>query len=108
MSWKDMVLVVGSAGAALLGISLYTDNRFILKRPARERPAAWNDGTISPGYIGSQLREIDKTRASLIISYDLENNTDSDYRFTDGPSLVILSRLRSDGSYSQDQPECNL
>lgn len=104
MSWKDTLLVGASAGVALLGISLYTGNGSLFKRSPREQPAAWSQGTISVGYIGSQLREIDKTRASLVISYDLENNSDSDYRLNDGPKVVILSRLKSDGSYSQDQP----
>lgn len=104
MSWKDALWVIGSAGVAFLGISLATGNGFIPKRSPHEQPATWNQGTISAGYIGSQLREIDKTHASLVISYDLENNTDSDYRLADGPNVVILSRLKSDGSYSQDQP----
>lgn len=104
VSWKDALWVVGSAGVALLGISLYTGNGFVFKRAPRQEPAAWSQGTISAGYLGSQLREIDKTRASLVISYDLENNSDSDYRLSDGPGVVILSRLKSDGSYSQDQP----
>ena len=105
VSWKDALWVVGSAGVALLGMSLYTSNGSLFKRTPREQPAAaWSQGAINAGYIGSQLREIDKTRASLVISYDLENTTDSDYRLADGPSVVILSRLKSDGSYSQDQP----
>lgn len=104
MSWKDVLWVVGSAGAALLGMSLVAGNSTIFKRSPHVEPATWNQGTFNAGYIGSQLREIDKTRASLVISYDLENNTDSDYRLSDGPSVVILSRLKSDGSYSQDQP----
>ena len=104
VSWKDVLWVIGSAGAALLGISLATGNWLIPKRQPREQPPAWNQGTINAGYIGSQLRETDKTRATLVISYDLENNTDSDYRLNDGPSVVVLSRLKSDGSYSQDQP----
>ena len=103
VSWKDVLWVIGSAGAALLGISLATGNWLIPKRQPREQPPAWNQGTINAGYIGSQLRETDKTRATLVISYDLENNTDSDYRLTDGPGVVILSRLKSDGSYSQEQ-----
>ena len=104
VSWKDLLWVVGSAGAAFLAISLFTGNGSLLKRLRREEHAAWKQGTINAGYIGTQLREIDKTRASLIISYDLENNTDSDYRLVDGPNIVILSRLKADGSYSQDQP----
>lgn len=106
VSWKDVLWVIGSAGVALLGISLFKDNgrMFHFKAASPQQPAAWSQGTINAGYLGSQLREIDKTRASLVISYDLENTTDSDYRLTDGPNVVILSRLKSDGSYSQDQP----
>lgn len=104
MSGKDTLWIVGSAGAALLALSLLTGSGSLLKRSNRAEPAAWKQGTISAGYIGSQLKQIDKTRSSLIISYDLENNTDSDYRLNDGPDVVILSRLKSDGSYSQEQP----
>lgn len=104
VSWKDALWVIGSAGVALLGISLYRGNASVFKRSPRQQPTSWSQGTISAGYIGSQLREIDKARASLVISYDLENNTDADYRLSDGPGVVILSRLKSDASYSQDQP----
>ena len=60
VSWKDVLWVIGSAGAALLGISLATGNWLIPKRQPREQPPAWNQGTINAGYIGSQLRETDK------------------------------------------------
>lgn len=104
VSWKDTLWVVGSAGAALLALSYFTGASSVHKQAKRGEPAGWNQGTVSAGYVGSQLREIDKTRSSLIISYDLENNTDSDYRLADGPGVVILSRLKSDGSFSQEQP----
>jgi hypothetical protein len=69
----------------------------------RFRPR-WNRAAIRAAYVSSQLKEIDKTRASLIISYDLENNTASDYRLANGPSVLILSRMKSGGSLSQEQP----
>jgi hypothetical protein len=104
VSWKDTLWVVGSAGAALLALSYFTGASSVHKQAKQGEPAGWKQGTVSAGYVGSQLREIDKTRSSLIISYDLENNTDSDYRLADGPGVVILSRLKSDGSFSQEQP----
>ncbi len=104
MSRKDALWIAGSAAAALLALSLVTGTGSLFKRAKREGSSTWNQGTISAGYIGSQLKEIDKTHSALIISYDLENNTDSDYRLTDGPGLVILSRLKADSSYSQEQP----
>ena len=103
MSRKDALWIVGSAAAALLALSLVTGAGTLFRPEHRQVPSTWNQGTISAGYIGSQLKEIDKTHSALIISYDLENNTDSDYRLTDGPGVVILSRLKSDGSYSQEQ-----
>src|SRR2546430_12863039 len=39
-----------------------------------------------------------------IFSYELENNTDSDYHLAEGPGLVILSKLKTDGSFSQEEP----
>jgi len=103
VSRKDALWIVGSAAAALLALSLITGTGSLFRRAHSQGPSTWNQGTISAGYIGSQLKEIDKTHSALIISYDLENNTDSDYRLTDGPGVVILSRLKSDGSYSQEQ-----
>jgi hypothetical protein len=104
VSWKDILWVVGSAGAAFLALSYFTGASSMRKQTERGESPVWNQGTISAGYVASQLREIDKTRASLIISYDLENNTDADYRLADGPGVVILSRLKSNGSFSQEQP----
>src|SRR5207302_3146620 len=51
----------------------------------------------------TQLREVDKTRAALILSYDLSNMSNVDYRLTDGSGVVVMSRLKSDGSLSQEQ-----
>lgn len=75
-----------------------------LKRSPREDSTMWNQAAIRATYVGSQLKEIDSAHSSLIISYDVENGTDSDYRLTDGPGVLILSRLKSDGSLSQEQP----
>lgn len=104
MSRKDVLWMVGSAGAVLLALSLVRGTGFPLKGRHQEAGASWKQGTISAGYIGCQLKEIDKGHSSLIISYELENNTDRDYRLAEGPGLVILGRLKSDGSYSQEQP----
>jgi hypothetical protein len=98
-----MPWVVVSAGAALLLWGAFAVAP-PFKHSPRQEPPAWSQGTIRASYVGSQLKEIDKTRSSLMISYDLENDSDSDYRLTDGPGVIILSRLKSDGSYSQEQP----
>lgn len=104
MSRKELFWIAGSAGITLLALGLLANSTSLLRRSQSEEPSAWSQKTISAGYVGSQLKEIDKTHTSLIISYDLENNTDSDFHIADGPGVVILSKLRTDGSYSQEQP----
>ena len=104
MSRKDALWIAGSAGVTLLALTFLLNTRVLFKGLLKGQPRTWNRGTVSAGYVGSQLREIDKTHSSLIIAYDLENDTDSDYRLADGPGVVILSKLKSDGSYSQEQP----
>ena len=104
MSRKELLWIAGSAGITLLALGLLASTTSLFKSPNHDEPASWNPKTISAGYVGSQLKEIDKTHSSLIISYDLENNTDSDFHVADGPSVIILSKLKSDGSYSQEQP----
>lgn len=103
MSRKDALLVGGLAGTAILLLSIFAINRYSPKVPTKEGLASWSRGPVRAAYIGSQLKEIDKTHSSLIVSYDLENDSDSDYRFAEGPGVLILSRLKSDGSLSQEQ-----
>ncbi|PYT76976.1 MAG: hypothetical protein DMG40_24950 [Acidobacteria bacterium] len=74
------------------------------KRQPGEAPKAWNHEGIKASFMGAQLREVDKTRASLILSYDLKNFTEADYRLPDSRNVVIMSRQKSDGSLSQEEP----
>ncbi len=37
-------------------------------------------------------------------SYDLDNNTDADYRFAKGAGTVVMTRLKSNGSLSSEAP----
>jgi hypothetical protein len=104
VSRKDKIWVFGSIGVTALvwGIVLFGGSARKNSRP--EDLVSWNQGGLSAAYVGAQLKQIDKTHSSLIISYDVENEGASDYRLVDGPSLHILSRLKSDGSLSQEQP----
>jgi hypothetical protein len=56
---------------------------------------------ITATYVGTQLKEIDKAHATLFFSYDLENNTDIDYRLADVPGVLIAAR-RTDGNLRQE------
>jgi hypothetical protein len=76
------------------------------ERAAQPRPQAspWNSGAIQSAFAGAQVQEADATHATLIFLYDLDNNTDADYRFAKGAGTVVMTRLKSNGSLSSEEP----
>jgi hypothetical protein len=74
------------------------------RRSAAKQGAAttWNTHAIESTLNGIQVREIDRTHAAVILVYDLDNRTDSDYRLEKGPSVAIMSRLKPAGVLSTD------
>jgi hypothetical protein len=68
------------------------------------RSAPWDSEAITATYMGAQLRELSTSDTALFLAYELQNNTNKDYRLSDGPGYVIMSRIKSDGSLSSQQP----
>jgi hypothetical protein len=66
--------------------------------------SVWNSSAIQSSFAGVQVKEIDATHAKLIFSYDLDNATDTDYQVATGPTTVVMTRLKSNGSVSSEQP----
>jgi hypothetical protein len=99
---KKALVVGASAGAGLFLVLLLILGWASHSSPVK-LPGSWNQNAIKATYVGVQLRQIDKTLAGLFLSYDLENNTDRDYRLSDAPGIVIMSRLKSDRSLSQEE-----
>src|SRR6267378_492611 len=97
---KKALVIGASAGASFFLVLLLILGAFH-SSPVKP-PGSWNQNAIEATYVGGQLRQIDKSLAGLFLSYDLENNTDRDYRLVDGPGVVIMSRLQSDHSLSQE------
>jgi hypothetical protein len=64
----------------------------------------WNSRAIQSTLTGVRVRELDSTHAAVVFFYDLDNRTDSDYRLSSGPNVVIMSRLQPSGSLSGDEP----
>jgi len=92
--------------ACLLVLVVFVLPRTPANEPA-EKPAAapvWNSSAIQSSFAGVQVKEVDPTHAALIFSYDLDNNTDADYRLAKGPSTVVMTRLKSSGSVSSEEP----
>jgi hypothetical protein len=102
--WKKPLLI-GVFVAASLALAL---GWFALKRYRQESsaqpPKPWNPSAIKSSFAGVQVREMDAANAVLVFYYDLENTTDFDYRLESGPNLVLMSRLKSNGSLSSEKP----
>jgi hypothetical protein len=92
-------VLVAVAGLILSGIMAYSYYQYAPRR----RGPSWNGGAITATYLGAQLREIDPSNAALSLSYELQNNTDSDHRLEDAPEFVVMSRLKTDGSLSSQE-----
>ena len=95
--------VIGASAGVGLGLTLAALLGFFPWYQSHGKSKSWNSRAIKATYVGSQLRKIDKSNAGLLFYYDLENSTDSDYRFSDGPHLVVMCRLLSNNSLSSEQ-----
>lgn len=104
MNWKKNAhVIVGLLAVGITLLVLATVFALTPKHPQSRPPQPWTKAAIKATYVGSQLMEVDKAHAQLSLSYDLDNNTDLDYRFDDGAGVVIMSRLLSDGSLNQQE-----
>jgi N-acetylmuramoyl-L-alanine amidase len=64
---------------------------------------AWNEKAITATYVGAQFREISSKSGTLFLAYSVQNHTDLDYRLANGPSVVLMSRLKPSGALSSQQ-----
>jgi hypothetical protein len=101
VSKKQWLVMSGAAGiVSLLTLWAFAGTSF--KREPKEATKTWDRDGVKAVYMATQLRQVDKTHASLVLSYDLNNLTNVDYRLSDGSGVVIMGRLRSDESLSQE------
>jgi len=103
VSKRNFFIIFSLAGAGLVLLIIFMTDATAFKGLG-ESSKLWNQEAIKATYVASQLKELDKTHSILTLSYDLENDTDSDYRLNAGPDVVIQSRLKSGGSLSQQEP----
>jgi hypothetical protein len=98
---------LGLAGVVVCGLGLalvlvLAEVRFSGGRQAESRVHGWNTRAIESTLAGVRVREVDAAHAAVVFFYDLDNMTDSDYQLSRGPNLVIMGRLRPNGSLSSD------
>ncbi len=80
-------------------------------RSPRQDPSAkpaqasvWNSASVRGTFAGVQVHEVDPAHVQLVFYYDLDNDSDEDYQLTKGPGTVVMTRLKSNGSLSSDEP----
>src|SRR5271170_1267953 len=99
--WKKLGWIA-LAVCGLVAILLFV--RFSSVWHSPEPANGWNSGAIQSTLAGVRVRELDSTHAAVVFFYDLDNRTDSDYRLSSGPNVVIMRRLEPSGSLSSDEP----
>jgi hypothetical protein len=107
MLGKNLLLIVGAtlAGASLVIILLIIGLELNISRARASQ--GWKVNSIQARYVQTALKEIDPEHAVLLLTYDLENHTDRDFRLPprgESGEIIIMSRLKSDGSLSQQDP----
>jgi hypothetical protein len=89
---------------AVFAISLAILGYLIVPRVPQAAPAstatavAWNPSAVKSTLAGIQVKELDPNHAAIVFSYDLDNVTDADYQLPNGPTTVIMTRLKADGA----------
>jgi hypothetical protein len=120
-TWKRLVVVSASTGAGFaLIVAILAGGLFWYKsRP--KTPRAWNSNAVTAKFATLEFSNNPTDNVLFFFNYDLENNTDVDYRFlgraTDEPkgwtrvevvptagavTVFILKKLKSGGSLAQD------
>jgi hypothetical protein len=104
-AWKKIgVMVLAACAFALALLVIVVGPRLARRDPPVEQVVApWNSRAIKGSPAGIRVQELDPTHAAVIFLYDLDNQTDIDYRLAKGPGIVIMSRLKSGGTLSGDE-----
>ncbi len=97
------MFVAALAIVIVFGLPRFPRQEHLAQRP-QPQPSPWNSSAIQSTFAGAQVQEADATHATLEFFYDLDNNTDTDYRFTKGAGTVVMTRLKSNGSLSSEEP----
>jgi hypothetical protein len=100
--WQK-VGVVGAATVVFLALLILLMGRSQRSEISAKPAAPWNSRAVEGAYAGVRVREIDASSAAVVFLYDLDNQSGSDYELTKGPGVVVMSRLKSAGSFSSEK-----
>lgn len=104
MSRRNSLVIASVAAAVLLLLIAVAVGGSVLGLLRGDTSTSLKQEQIEATYVGCQFRELDKAHSLLTVTYDLKNNSNLDYRLAEGPDVVIMSKLASDGSLSQEEP----
>lgn len=106
-SWRKITVVGAAICVLLLGAALAV-GKYLRVRSSAAQPGPWDSRAIAAAFTGVQVREIDASHATVLFFYNLDNKTDRDYRLVVGRNVVVMGRLRTDGSLvTNDQATLN-
>jgi hypothetical protein len=91
--------------AVIIGLAIaFALGKFPRLESSARSGAPWDSNAVSSTFAGFQVREVNPANATLILFYDVQNNTDHDYQLASGADAVIMGRLKSDNSLiAEDQ-----
>jgi hypothetical protein len=101
-SRKKLAVILASTVGFLLPLLLVFGKSPQAQTVPKPAPP-WNVHAIESTFAGVRVREIDASNSAVVFLYDLDNRTDSDYRLAKGPTVVIMSRLKSSSSLSSEK-----
>lgn len=99
--WKRFAIVFVCAASVMLA-GRYAWEQLPSHRPPPPDPSAWKTNLLRGVFTGMQVRQLDSSNAALVFYFDLENPTGADFRLPNDSNLVVMSRLKSNGSLSAE------
>jgi hypothetical protein len=103
MTLGKMSLILSFLGVAGILVFAFLLGEFSFKSPSAKSVEPEAAATITATYAGTRLKQVDKTHAILFFAYDLENNTVNDYHLADSPDILVMARLKAEGTLSQTE-----
>lgn len=104
VEWKKVAVVSAAGGAGFGLVVLAAFWGLSWGRVHAKSPRTWDSSPVKASYVNAQLRENDRANAAVLLYYNLQNDSDTDYRLAERPGLVIMRRLASDHSLSSEEP----
>lgn len=99
--WSRLGIVVVCAMSVVFAVRYAWIQSSAVRTQAPD-PNAWKADGIRASFVGMQVRELNSANSVIVFYFDLENTSTADFRLANGSNLIVMSRLKSDGSLSSE------